>query len=75
MIWHHVPQRSGRVVEAAAMADRQLFVDGDLDMVDVVAIPDRLEHPVGEAKDQDVLDGFLAEIVVDPVDLMFVGDL
>jgi hypothetical protein len=30
-------------------------------MVDVVAIPDRLEHAVGEAQHHDVLDRFLAE--------------
>ncbi|MGX1327379.1 hypothetical protein AB7M56_001878 [Bradyrhizobium elkanii] len=44
-------------------------------MVDVVAIPDRLEHAVGEAQHQDVLDGFLAEIVIDPVDLVLVHQL
>ena len=57
------------------MADGEFFLDGDLDMIDVVAIPDRLEHAIGEAKDENVLDGFLAEIMIDPVDLMLVGDL
>ena len=44
-------------------------------MVDVVAVPDRLEDRVGEAKDQDVLDRFLAQVVVDAVDLALVEDL
>ena len=57
------------------MADAELLVDGDLDMVDVVAVPDRLEHAVGEAQHQDVLDGFLAEIMIDPVDLVLVDEL
>ena len=52
------------------MADAELFVDGDLNVVDVVAVPDRLEHAVGKAQHQDVLDGFLAEIMIDPVNLM-----
>ena len=39
-------------------------------MVDVVAVPQRLEDAVGEAQGEDVLDGLLAEIVVDPVDLV-----
>ena len=34
-------------------------------MIDVAAIPDGLENAVGETKDQDVLNGFLAEIVID----------
>lgn len=66
---------AGHVVEAAAVTDADLLVDRDLDMVDMVAIPDRLEHAVGKAQHQDVLDGFLAEIMVDPVDLVLVDDL
>ena len=57
------------------MADAEFLVDRDLHVVDVVAIPDRLEHAVGEAQHQDVLDGLLAEIVIDPVDLVLVDDL
>ena len=75
MVRHHVAQRAGRVVEAAAMADAELFVHGDLDVIDMVAIPDRLEHAVGEAQHQDVLHRLLAEIMIDPVDLVLVHDL
>ena len=75
MVRHHVAQRAGLVVEAAAMADAELFIDRDLHMIDVVAVPDRLEHAVGEAQHQDVLHRLLAEIVIDPVDLVFVDEL
>ncbi len=71
MVRHHVAQRAGGVVEAAAMADADLFIDRDLHMVDVIAVPDRLEHAVGEAQHQDVLHRFLAEVMIDPVDLVF----
>ena len=74
MVRHHVAQRAGRVIETAAVADAEFFVDGDLHMIDVIAIPDRLEHAVGEAQHQDVLDGFLAEVVIDPIDLVLVDD-
>ena len=72
MVRHHVAQRAGGVVETAAMADAEPFIDGDLDMIDVIAIPDRLEHAVGEAQHQDVLHRLLAEIMIDPVDLVLV---
>ena len=72
MVRHHVAQRAGRVVEAAAVADAELLVDGDLHVVDVIAVPDRLEHAVGEAQHQDVLHRLLAEVVIDAVDLVLV---
>ena len=45
---------------------------GDLDVVDVVAVPNGLEKGVGEAEGEDVLHGLLAQVVVDPVDLALV---
>ena len=44
-------------------------------MIDVAAIPDGLENSVGKPKRHDVLDGFFAEVVVDPVDLLFANNL
>ena len=41
-------------------------------MIDPVAIPDRFEQSIGEAKRHDALDRVLAEKVVDPKDLVFV---
>ena len=40
-------------------------------MVNILTIPERLEDPVREPQHQQVLDGFFAEVVVDPEDLPF----
>ena len=69
MVRHHVAQRAGGVVEFAAPLDAERLRDGDLDMVDMVSIPQRLENAVGEAEHQDVLDRLFPEIVVDAIDL------
>ena len=74
VVLHHVAQRARVVVVAAASFDAQRFGDGDLDVVDVFLVPKRLENFVGEPKRQDVLDGFLAEIMVDAENLTFVED-
>src|SRR5206468_3269493 len=42
---------------------------GHLDLGHMVPVPQRLEDAVGEAEHEDVLHRFLAEVVVDPVDL------
>src|SRR6202012_3787021 len=57
------------------MTNAELLLDGDLDMVDMIAIPDRLENAVGKAQHQDVLYRFLAEIMVDPINLLLVHEL
>lgn len=44
-------------------------------MVDVGAVPQRLEHGVREPQGQDVLNGLLAQVVVDPEDLVGREDL
>ena len=66
---HHVAQRAGRFVEGCAALDAEGFRGGDLDVIDVVAIPDGLENSVAEAEGEDVLDGFFAEIMIDAVNL------
>src|SRR6185312_15048279 len=45
---------------------------GDLNMIDPVTVPDRLEEPIGEAERHDALDRVLAEEVIDPEDLLLV---
>ncbi len=44
-------------------------------MVDVLAVPERLEEAVREAEDEEVLDRLLAEVVIDPEDLRLVEGL
>ena len=60
------------LVITGASADAEGFRAGDLDEVDVVAMPDGLEQGVGEAEDQNILHGLLAEVMVDPEHLLLV---
>ena len=74
MILEHVADDAGRVVVAGAAADVDFLGHGDLHVVDVVAIPDRLEDRVGEPQHEQVLNRFFAEVVIDAVDLLFAED-
>ncbi len=73
MVGHHVAQCAGFFVEPAAGFHTHRLGDGDLHMVDAVAVPQRLKHAVGEAQRHDVLHRLLAEEMVDPVDLVLLG--
>ena len=70
MILHHVTQRPRLVEIACARADPLALGDRDLHVIDIVAVPDRLDERVGETEDQQVLDRLLAEVVIDAVDLV-----
>ena len=69
MVLHDVAHRARLLVEAAAALDAERLGHGDLHVVDEVAVPDRLEDAVREAQHEDVLDGLLAQVVVDAEDL------
>ena len=54
------------VVVPGPATDPDVLGLGDLDVVDVVVVPDRLVQLVGEPQRQQVLDGLLAQVMVDP---------
>ena len=69
MVLQHIARGAAAVVITTAGADAEFFGDRDLDVVDVASIPERLEDRVGETQDEEILDGLLAEVVVDTEDL------
>jgi hypothetical protein len=75
VVLQHVAQRARGVVVTEAVADADLFGDGDLHVRDPLAAPQRFEQDVPEAQRQQVLHGFLAEVVVDAEDLRFLEHL
>ena len=71
MVLHHVAKRARPVIITPPALEPDRLGDGDLHMIDVSAIPERLEHQVGEAQREQVLDGFLPQIMVDPEGPLF----
>ena len=67
VVLDHVAQRARPVVIIAAPFQPHGLGDGDLDMVDMRRIPQRFEQRIGKAQRQQILDGFLAQIMVDPI--------
>ncbi len=70
VVLQHVAGRAGLLIEGSASLDADALGAGDLDVIDEVPVPDRLEDAVAEAEHQDVLHRLLAQIVVDAEDLI-----
>src|SRR5690349_14614207 len=68
VVLDHVTGGTDPVVVPGPAADPDVLGHGDLYVVHVAAVPDRLVHGVGEPQRQDVLYGLLAQIVVDAED-------
>ena len=71
VVLDHVADRAGIIVVTAAAFHAEGFGNRDLDVIDVFLVPERFEDLVGEPQGEDVLDGLLAEIVVDAENLPF----
>jgi hypothetical protein len=71
VILQHVAQCACAVVVACAtLLDADGLRHGDLYELHVIAVPERLENRVVEAKAQEVLHRFLAQVVIDAVELV-----
>ena len=75
VVLEDVARGAGLLVERAAVLDADRLGHGDLDVVDVAPVPERLEDAVAEPEDQQVPDRLLAEVVVDAIDLRLAEDL
>src|SRR6266436_1998835 len=72
---NHVAERARGFVETATALDAQSLGRGDLDVIDVIPVPKRLEDSIAKAENEQILDGILAEVVIDAVDLLFVENI
>src|SRR5262249_51501694 len=63
---------AGLIIKRSPALDTELFGHRDLHTPDVIAVPERLDKRVREAKDQQVIYRSLAQIVVNAKDISFV---
>src|SRR5215831_11724690 len=75
MILDHVTQGSSLLIVASTGANAFVLSHRNLDMIDVFLIPQRFEDGIGKTHNQEILDGFLAEIVIDAKNLALIDDL
>src|SRR5579885_3598555 len=71
MVLHHIANSPGLLVIRGASLQANIFGHSDLHVVHVAPVPDWLENAIGEAEDQDILDGLFPQVVIDAIDLLF----
>ena len=63
------------VSQYPARANAFVLCRGNLHVINVVVVPDRLKARIGKAEDQHVLDRLFPQVVIHTVDLFFVDHL
>jgi len=70
-VLHNITDDTKLVKVTTSALGTEWLLEGDLDVVNVVAVPGGAEELVAEAEDEDVLDHLLTQVVVDTEDLLF----
>ncbi len=67
MVLHDVTDRAHFFIETPAALDAELLCHGDLYAFDMFAVPDRLEKRIRETEIEQILNRFLAKVMVDAI--------
>ena len=71
VVLKHVADSASLIVEFTTVLDTKFLGHGDLNTIDVNAVPDRLEHGIRKSRIKNVLNRLLAKIVINPEDVFF----
>ena len=74
MVLHHISDCADFIIKFSSSRDTELLGHRNLNAMDVVAVPDRFEKGVGEAKEEEILNRLFAKIMVYPEDIGFRKD-
>src|SRR5262245_7199858 len=72
MTLNHVAQCAGSFIESRTLLNAQRFRNGNLHMIDIIAIPQRLEDSISESEDEKVLYRIFSQVMIDAIHLRFV---
>ena len=72
MVLHHIAHCARCVIIGPAPTNAHSLRHSDLDMIDILRVPQRFKQQISKAHGHEILDSFLAQIMVNPVDLAFI---
>src|SRR3989442_1211619 len=69
MVLNHVAQRAGLFIISASTFNTDRLGVCNLNVIDVLPVPQRLENAVGKTEGENILNGFFAEIMINSINL------
>src|SRR5262249_11044184 len=74
MVLYHIADCPGFFVIRRPSLQTNILSHSNLDVIHIAPIPDRLENPVSEAEDQDILSSLFTQVVVNAIVLFLAED-
>ena len=71
MILYHISQSACRLIERSPVSYAKRLGCCDLDIIDIVFVPDWTEESISEAECEQILDAIFGDVVVDAVYRLF----
>src|SRR3990172_8219414 len=75
VVLQNIPDHASAIEVFRATINSDSLGNCDLHTFNIAAVPQRLEDTIGEAEYEDILDSFLAQVMVYAVDLIFIKAL
>src|SRR5580692_5697313 len=72
MILYYIADSTGLIIKGTSTLDAEIFRHGDLNALNVTAVPERLHEGIGEAEDNHVMYRSLTKIMVDAEDILLI---
>src|SRR4030095_15164618 len=72
MVLNHVANGAGVIIDRPPALNPEILRHGDLDALDLIAIPERLEERILEAEEHHVMHWSFSQIMIDAEDVLFV---
>src|SRR5258708_28951607 len=74
MVLNHVAHGPGFIVIPSPVSHAQLFRHGQLYMINIIPVPERLENRIGKTKSQNILNSLFSKVMINAINLVFGKD-
>src|SRR5690348_2362070 len=74
MTLNHVSESTRRFIKGGPLLDTEAFGGGDLNVIDIIPIPEWLKDAVPKSHGQKILDRILSQKMINAIDLRLIED-
>src|SRR5258706_5674142 len=75
MVLNHVAHGPGFIVIPSPVSHAQLFRNGQLYMINIIPVPERLENRIGKTKSQNILNSLFSKVMINAINLILGKDV